>query len=276
MNAHTMFFFTTADELFLADFLSRDLDIGDMIEAQTPFQVNIGWNKQWNASGAYLRVFEHTTFFTGAPVSRILGPPFRGNWGPRLWNEGQSMSLKWQSSNESESGICMIICRICCDICCARGPYQGPRGPYQGPPQTVPGPPRTSIPPHSRTSVQRPSRAFGPRGFFPFFLFLPEGAPPGHVAASHTAFAVFAVWAVRPWNALRHILVKGLRQQTFFVPTYIQAKSYFFLFTYLNEIRMQKPFQFNKASVSWLKWLTVLETISKYHCSLSTVFFTNR
>ena len=39
----------------------------------------------------------------------------------------------------------------------------------------------------------RPARAVSN-----FFYFCPRG-PPGHVAASHTAFAVFAVWAVRPW-----------------------------------------------------------------------------
>ena len=103
------------------------------------------------------------------------------------------------SSNESESGICMIICCICCDICCARGPYQGPAGRTRAPADRTRAP-WTSIPPppHSRTSVQRPSRAFGPRGLFPFFFIFARGGPPGHVAASHTAFAVFAVWAVRP------------------------------------------------------------------------------
>ena len=116
--------------------------------------------------------------FRGVPKSfwayRIFlqGPPFRGNWGPRLWNEGQSMSPKWQSSNESESGIFMIISRICC------WHILRPRT-VSGPPRAVPGPPRTSIPPHSRTSVQRPSRAFGPRGLFPFFFIFARGAPLG-------------------------------------------------------------------------------------------------
>ena len=141
--------------------------------------------------GAYLRVFEHTAFFTGAPVPRKLGPPFRGNWGPRLWNEGQSMSLKWQSSNESESGICMII---------------GPPWTVSGPPLAVPGPPadRTRAPadfyPPPTFADLSPKALAGlrpARALSIFFIFA-RGGPPGHVAASHTAFAVFAVWAVRP------------------------------------------------------------------------------
>ena len=96
-------------------------------------------------------------------------------------------------------------------------PYHGPvwnrLWTVLGPPRAVPGPPadRTRAPadfypppPHSRTSVQSPSRAFGPRGLFPFFFYFCPRGPPGHVAASHTAFAVFAVRAVRPCTDFRH------------------------------------------------------------------------